>query len=188
MFTQPLDFREETEALYQLLLPCHESVFARPTQFKRWTVEDVLVHLHMWNQAADWSLHHPQRFSLFMDDVRASKCRGEHHQRVAYRWLGEVRGKQLLDLWRDHAVEMAARFSAADPVRRIDWAGPDMSVKMSIIARQMETWSHGQAIFDLLGKEREEAERIRNIVLLGVMTFGWTFKNRGLDRPNRGHR
>ena len=30
---------------------------------------------------------------------------------------------------------------------------------------------------------RSEHDRIRNIVLLGVMTFGWTFVNRGLEKP-----
>ena len=183
MFTQPLDFRDESESLYQLVASCDESVFARPTQFKCWTVEDVLVHLHMWNQVADWALHQPERFSTFMDEVRLAQRQGEHHQRVAYRWLGELRGKRLLDQWHRYYSEMAVRFSVADPRQRVKWAGPDMTVEMSITARQMETWSHGQAIFDLLGKERQEADRIQNIVLLGVMTFGWTFDNRGIDRP-----
>ena len=58
-----------------------------------------------------------------------------------------------------------------------------MSVAMSITARQMETWAHGQEVFDLLGAQRHEADRIRNIVLLGVMTFGWTFANRKRERP-----
>lgn len=53
-----------------------------------------------------------------------------------------------------------------------------MSARSSITARQMETWAHGQEIFDCLGLERTETDRIRNIVHLGVNTYGWTFINR----------
>jgi len=47
----------------------------------------------------------------------------------------------------------------------------------------METWAHGQEVFDALGADREEHDRIRNIVVLGVNTFGWTFKVRNESPP-----
>jgi uncharacterized protein (TIGR03084 family) len=62
-----------------------------------------------------------------------------------------------------------------------------MSVLSSITARLMETWAHGQAIFDLLGQERIVTDRIKNVAVIGINTFGWTFTNRGVavpaDRP-----
>jgi uncharacterized protein (TIGR03084 family) len=58
-----------------------------------------------------------------------------------------------------------------------------MSARSSITARQMETWAHGQAIADELGIVRAEDDRIRNIVVLGVNTFGWSFTVRGMDVP-----
>jgi uncharacterized protein (TIGR03084 family) len=48
----------------------------------------------------------------------------------------------------------------------------------------METWSHGQAVFDLLGATRPEGNRLRNIAVMGVNTFGWTFLNRKLLVPD----
>ena len=56
MFQQPLDFRDESEALYRVLATLSDADFARPTQFKQWTVHDVVSHLHAWNWAADLSL------------------------------------------------------------------------------------------------------------------------------------
>jgi len=38
-----------------------------------------------------------------------------------------------------------------------------MSVRSSITARLMETWAHGQAIYDALGVERRDEDRIRNV-------------------------
>jgi uncharacterized protein (TIGR03084 family) len=59
-----------------------------------------------------------------------------------------------------------------------------MGVGTFTIARQMETWSHAQAIWDLLGRERPAPPmRLRNIAELGVRTFGWAYRNRGLPVP-----
>ena len=58
-----------------------------------------------------------------------------------------------------------------------------MSVRSSITARLMETWAHGQAVYDLLGQIRREADRIKNIAVLGINTFSWTFTNRGMAVP-----
>ena len=57
------------------------------------------------------------------------------------------------------------KFAAADPKARVKWAGPDMSIRSSITARQMETWAHAQEVFDILGLERVESDRIRNIAI-----------------------
>ena len=51
-----------------------------------------------------------------------------------------------------------------------------MSVISSISARHMETWAHSQAIYDTLGKIRENKDRILNIVIIGNNTFNWTYK------------
>ena len=53
------------------------------------------------------------------------------------------------------------------PKKRVQWFGPDMSVRSSITARLMETWAHSQAIYDLLGQTRTNTDRIKNIVIMG---------------------
>ncbi len=50
-------------------------------------------------------------------------------------------------------------------------------------ARFMEVWAHGQDVYDLMRVPREHTDRIKNIAVLGVKTFGWTFVNRGLEVP-----
>jgi uncharacterized protein (TIGR03084 family) len=55
-----------------------------------------------------------------------------------------------------------------------------MGVKMFATARQMEVWAHGQEIFDVLGRDRPGTRRLKNIAVIGVRTFGWTFVNRRL--------
>jgi len=60
-----------------------------------------------------------------------------------------------------------------------------MSARSSITARQMETWAHGFEVFDALGQTRMEQDRIRNIVVLGANTFGWSHKVHGLAMPEQ---
>ena len=90
---------------------------------------------------------------------------------------------ELFQAWANYYPEMASRFYAADPDARVKWVGPDMSVRSSIIARQMEHWAHAQAIFDVLGVDRENADRIRNVAHIGVTTFSWSFRVRGQTPP-----
>ncbi|HWT62324.1 MAG TPA: hypothetical protein VN150_07030, partial [Ochrobactrum sp.] len=63
------------------------------------------------------------------------------------------------------------------------WGGPSMSARSCISARLMETWSHGQAIYDLLGIERRDTDRIKSIAVLGMNTFKWSFSVKMIEPP-----
>lgn len=182
MLQQAIDFRDESEALYRLLAPLGNADLDQTTAFKSWTINHVLGHLHLWNWAADTTLRDGAAFldffRTFQRDVARAGFRGFEDA-----WLAGRCGHELLEEWRSFYLAMAGRFARADPKLRVKWAGPDMSVLSAITARLMETWAHGQAVYDVLGVERADTDRIRNIAHLGVSTFGWTFSNRGLEPP-----
>lgn len=182
MMAQARDFRDETEALYGLVADLGEAAFEQPTQFKGWTINTVLGHLHAWNHAAWLALTDEAALMDFLTRVRAALADGSLRAFEAG-WLDGLAGEELRESWRGFVHETAEAYGAADPKARVKWAGPDMSTRSAITARQMETWAHGQAIFDALGQRREDKDRIRNIAVLGVNTFGWTFANRGLPVP-----
>ncbi len=181
MMQQAADFLAESETLYALLADLADGTSGRATAFKGWTINDVLGHLHMWNWAADLSLTDGDAFLAFFRTV-SNHVRAGSLSAFETQWLEGLAGRALLEGWRGFYVPMAERFGAADPSARVAWAGPTMSVRSSITARLMETWAHGQAIYDLLGVVRRNADRIGNIVVLGVNTYGWTFKVRNLER------
>ena len=182
MLQQALDFREESEAVFALLDGLDEQDWAKKTQFKAWTINDIIAHLHMGNYAADLSL---QDTNAFPDLVKEFAAGSKQYGRLAFThvWLDGLRDRALLQRWRDYYLEMTDRFAAANPKQRVQWFGPDMSVRSSITARLMETWAHSQAIYDLLGQTRIDTDRIKNVVVMGVNTFGWTFTNRNLAVP-----
>ncbi len=183
MLQQAIDFRDESAALYQLVAPLAEADFAQPTQFKGWTIDRVLGHLHMWNWAADLSLQGGEVFDDFYRGITDFAQQGKGLGDFEAQWLDGLAGQALVKAWRDYYLEMAARFEGADPKKRVKWAGPDMSVRSSITARLMETWAHGQEVYDHLGVVRENKDRIKNIAVLGINTYGWTFHVRGETPP-----
>ena len=179
---QAHDFRDESDALAAVLDGRTDADWERPTLFKDWTANDVIRHLHFWNRGADLALADPDEFQALRRRFReqaAAVGRGAAEAGM----VGDLSGRALLDAWCGFYRKMAERWAEVDPRRRVPWVGPDMSARSSITARLMETWSHGQAIFDLFGLEREEHDRIRNVVFLGINTYGWTWEVREREPP-----
>lgn len=178
---QASDFLEESEVLIGLVSGLDDAHFVQPTQFKNWTINDILVHLHFWNLGADLSLNDPDAFTAMFEELfgalKAGKLREHENSKIS------ERGVELVETWSMLSRDMGRRWQDVDPKTRVKWAGPDMSVRSSMSARQMEVWAHGQAIFDMLGKDRPERDRIKNIVMLGINAFGWSHKVHGLEVP-----
>lgn len=182
---QARDFLDESKALAEIVEPISDEGFHIVTQFKDWTIDDVIGHLHMFNVAALITLRDGgDAFGAFFAPVAEGMARGKTIREMQYPWLNGLHGRRLFNAWQETFHEVADAYSDADPKQRVRWAGPDMGVQTCITARQMETWAHGQEVFDVLGAERRETDRIRNIAHLGVTTFKWTFLNRGLDVPD----
>ena len=185
MLEQAMHFKEESDALYNLLINADNNSFKLNTQFKSWTINDVLYHLHVWNIAALLSLKNENEFKEFMQNFIEAIKSGSSAREYEKKLSNNTEGLDLLYLWKKTYEKVSDEFAQSDPKKRVKWAGPDMSVRSSITARHMETWAHGQEIFDQLGFERIDTDRIKNIVVIGVNTFGWTFINRNLAVPEK---
>lgn len=175
---QAADFLAETQALAGLLAPLPDEAFDEATQFKGWTLNDVVRHLHFWNRAAGLQLTNETELVRLLGAVD-----GAGGMRAVERGTVPEAGQALRAAWLRTAGEIADIYATADPKARLKWAGPDMSARSSITARLMETWAHGQEVYDHLGVERVDHARIRNIAHLGVSTFGWTYQVRRMELP-----
>ncbi len=177
MFQQAIDLKEEGEDLYRFLQELDESGWSRSTPFNGWSVNQVVQHLHGADKAAVKSLQDPDGFrqSVIEQARETSVSAGNDEQRTE-------RG-ELLNLWWSYFSEMCELLGDADPSLRVPWFGPDMGVRMFTTARQMETWSHAQDIYDLYEFKRSNTDRLKNVAVIGVRTFGWTFVNRQMTVP-----
>ncbi len=183
MLPQAADFRAEADELHTLLLTLTDTDWDRVTQFKQWTINDIVRHLHDGDLMAAASVAGPASFAKFRADRQALLDTGLTRVQAANRRLGDLAGRRLRERWYEQMAGLSEKLSALPPETRLKWAGPDMGVRMFTTARQMETWAHGQAIYDLMGETRTPTDRLRNIAEIGVRTYGWTFANRGQEVP-----
>lgn len=177
---QAEDFSAESQALYDLLDGVASNTYTEPTLFKSWTINTVLEHLCFWNEMAGLQITDEAELVVRMTAIGNHKggMRGFEQD-----FFAGFSGPALRDRWYAEMHATAKLYAEADPKRRLKWAGPDMSARSSITARLMETWAHGQEIYDHLGQVRENQDRIRNIVVLGVNTYCWTYKTRNETPP-----
>jgi uncharacterized protein (TIGR03084 family) len=183
MLPQAADFRAEAEALNQLLVTLKDADWDRATLFKQWTINDIVQHLHDGDLMAAASVAGPEQFSRFRAERQALIDSGLTRVQAARRRLGDLTGARLRERWLSGMADLCEKLSAMAPDTRLKWAGPDMGVRMFTTARQMETWAHGQAIYDLVGETRVPTDRLRSIAEIGVRTYGWTFANRKQPVP-----
>ncbi|MEL6235775.1 MAG: maleylpyruvate isomerase N-terminal domain-containing protein, partial [Pseudomonadota bacterium] len=160
MLDQAADFGAESAALDGFLQELDPEMWTRPTAFKGWTPNEILLHLHHWNRAQDRALTDPEGFRQDVTQMFAAIEGGSARAEEAR--ATDLRGDALRALWASYSADIAARWSDIDPKHRLPWVGPEMSARSAMTARQMETWAHGLAIWDLVGKARPEADRLRN--------------------------
>lgn len=177
------DLQDECDTLRTFLESLGPADWLRQTQFFDWTVADEVMHLHLIDRFGMASLQTPERFSDLVAEVRAGQARGFELSNRMRDQYGRLSPPDLLAAWTETWRAMVGIFAASDLERRIPWFGPEMSVASFAAARQMEVWAHGQDIYDVMRVRRINRDRIRNICDLGVRTQGWSFRNRGLDKP-----
>lgn len=183
MTVEAKDFRAECDQIRDLISTRGSDVFNHITLFKNWTIGDIIGHLHIWNIAANLTLADAPKFADFMAMAMTTLGQGKSHKDFQKTYFEGKTDVDIFNDWVSYYPNMSERFQAADPDTRVKWAGPDMSVRSCIIARQMEHWAHAQAIFDILGVDRQNADRLRNVAHIGVTTYSWSFKVRGETPP-----
>lgn len=174
MLQQAADLLQEGEELHELLRKMSASDWEKATPFKNWTINAVVGHLHVSDKMAVLSLKDAEAFKNLLESGGSA---------VRDAMTATDTGDALRQIWWDYFSEMCALLGESDPKRRVPWFGPDMGVMMFTTARQMETWAHGQDLYDLMGEIRINKDRLKNIAVIGVKTYGWTFANRGLEVP-----
>jgi uncharacterized protein (TIGR03084 family) len=177
------DFRTEVAELAETLARLPDGAWDTVTQFKAYTINDLVRHLHQGDHLGLASADRPDAFPAIVAERRRRREAGLSARDDARREFGHLAGSALLAAWRTTADTLADRLAALGPEARLKWAGPDMGVRMFATARQMEVWSHGHDVYDVLGLDRQPTDRLENIAVIGVRTFGWTFVNRGLEPP-----
>ena len=113
---QAEDFRQETRALHGLITSLPVSAYEEPTQFKGWTLIDVIRHLHFWNRMAHIQLSDPDGL---VGHLKQMATRGITMRAYETEQLGHLGPAALVAEWAAFAEETAGVFAGADPMARL---------------------------------------------------------------------
>jgi uncharacterized protein (TIGR03084 family) len=157
--------------------------WVQKTPFYDWTPWDEIAHLCYFDQTGILAATDPEAFTAETAELMKQLVSGLDIHAIARAHFGHLSGAKIVPCWRQLFERLIGALSGMEPKARLPWYGPMMSVRSFATARMMETWAHGQDIYNCIGERRPESDRIKNIAHLGVSTFGWTFINRNLTVP-----
>jgi uncharacterized protein (TIGR03084 family) len=174
------DLSAESATLRQVLGGLPAADWARPTPAAGWTITDQVTHLAYFDDVTRLSVTDPERFTSEADQLAAEG--DDFPDRVAARFHATAPADALT--WFDHVrAHLTAAYRQADPSVRLPWFGPAMSPASSVTARLMETWAHGQDVFDTVGVTRVPTARLRHVADLGIRALRYTYAVNGLAVP-----
>lgn len=173
------DLVTERRELIDMLARQPDAVWQTPTPAERWAVHDQIAHLAHFDEITRVCIADPEAFIKFRDDLDDLQS---YVDAVGPRFahLGPAR---MLTWWEDAGTDLVSAARDADPTARVPWFGPPMSLASKVTARIMETWAHGQDVYDALGVRRAPSDRLRHIARIGVLALPNSFRTRGLDVP-----
>ena len=185
LLTTPIcaDLLDEYRELDALCAGLDPAQWRLRSAFHGWSAWDEVAHLCYFDEAALLALADAPAFEAEARVLGDLMAAGGQISAVARTHFGAVDGAALLARWRKRYEALVQGLDALDPKARLPWYGPTMSARSFATARLMETWAHGQDVWDVLRRPRPGSARLRHIAHLGVTTFGWTFANRGLAPP-----
>lgn len=174
------DLAAETEVIDDVVADLPEPDWARPTPAEGWTIAHQIAHLAWTDQQSLIAAAHPEDFQTEIEKALS----------VGDDWVdqGAAEGaakppSELLRQWRAGRTELASALAMVPEGQKIPWYGPPMRPASMASARIMETWAHGQDIFDALGLVRTPTGRLWHIARFGVRTRDFAFKANGLAPP-----
>jgi uncharacterized protein (TIGR03084 family) len=171
------DLRAEQEALDAIVADLPDDQWGLATPSPGWSVADQIGHLTYFDGAAAAAITDPAAFAGSVEQLVAAD---DPDALTLHRHLSP---SGLLEAWRANRRRLADASATLDDGTRVAWYGPSMGAKSFLTARLMECWAHGEDVAVALGVERAETDRLRHIARLGVITRGWSYRNRGLEPP-----
>lgn len=176
------DLAGEQEALDGLVAGLDRAGWAIPTPSEGWNIADQISHLAYFDEQAARTVTDPEGFVEMVTALLASEDPWGLEDEIMERGRA-MSGSELLQWWRAARAALQAAMAGVDPDLRLPWYGPPMKAYSSAQARLMENWAHGQDVADALGVDYPASDRISHVAELGIKTFSWSFRNRGLAVP-----
>lgn len=176
------DLVAEGDELDDVVSTVDDAAWRTPTPAVGWTVAHQIAHLNWTDTIAALAATDVAEFSR---QLKAAVEKGTSPVDEAADEGAALPPAELLAKWRGGRADVVAALRAVPLGERLPWFGPTMSATSMATARIMETWAHGQDVYDALGRTREPTARLRNVAHIGASTVGFAFAVHGKERPEQ---
>ncbi|GAB2549939.1 TIGR03084 family metal-binding protein [Nocardia heshunensis] len=145
-----------------------------------WTIAHQIAHLAVADANVLIAIRTPDAFATVLKQAEAAGPRAADLDAEA----GAAKPRSaLLDEWRSGRAEVAAALRDIPLDQSFPWFGSDLTATLMVPLRLMETWAHGQDIYDTVGAAHRPTPRLRHIAALGVAGLGLSFYAAELPLP-----
>ncbi|MEU5261616.1 TIGR03084 family metal-binding protein [Amycolatopsis sp. NPDC021455] len=174
------DLDAETRTIDDVVADLPAADWARATPAEGWTIAHQIAHLAWTDRKALIAAAHPENWQAEVEELLKA---GETYVDDGAAAGAQRPPREILEDWRAGREQLAEALAAVPDGRKLPWYGPPMSAASMATARMMETWAHGQDIFDTLGLTREPTTRLWHIARFGVRTREFAYKVHSLAPP-----
>ncbi|CAD7839027.1 MAG: hypothetical protein [Olavius algarvensis Delta 4 endosymbiont] len=178
------DLTREQDSLDELVSALPPEDWENTTLCLDWTIKDEICHLAYFDYTARLAATDSEAFTqhLIEDFGQVKDMEEVTNITLARGRAMDIEG--LLAWWRTERRLLNEALAGLNPKDRLPWYGPPMSALSFATARLMETWAHGQDIYDTLKQKHPVSPGLKHIAHIGVTTFNWSFTNRGQEAPD----
>ncbi|MEU7830523.1 TIGR03084 family metal-binding protein [Nonomuraea sp. NPDC049129] len=157
-----------------------EADWSKPTPAVGWTIAHQIAHLASADANVLIAIRTPEAFDAVLKQAEAA---GSQHADLDAAAGAAKPRSALLEQWRAGRAEVAAELRDLLPDQGLPWYGSQLTTALMVPLRLMETWAHGQDVFDALGVSRRPTGRLQHVASLGVIGRELSFYAAQLPTP-----
>ncbi|MEV6235310.1 TIGR03084 family metal-binding protein [Lentzea sp. NPDC051838] len=144
-----------------------------PTPAVGWTIGHQIAHLAAADANVVTAVRTPGAFDPVAHDADLDAAEGAAQPQA-----------ELLARWRAGRADVVAALREIPQDQGFPWFGAEVTTQLMAPLRLMETWAHGQDVFDALGVKRNPTARLKHVAFLGVTGRTLSFYAAGLPIPS----
>ncbi|MFI7144255.1 TIGR03084 family metal-binding protein [Nonomuraea sp. NPDC050022] len=157
-----------------------EADWSKPTPAAGWTIAHQIAHLASADANVLIAIRTPEAFDTVLKQAEAAGSQYADLDAAA----GAAKPRSvLLEQWRAGRAEVGAALRDVPLGRVFPWYGSQLTTALMVPLRLMETWAHGQDVFDVLGVSRRPTGRLQHVASLGVIGRELSFYAAQLPTP-----
>ncbi|MDC0773528.1 TIGR03084 family metal-binding protein [Streptomyces sp. HD] len=159
--------------------------WTKSTPAAGWTIAHQIAHLASADANVLVAVRTPDAFGAVLKKAEAAGSQYADLDAAA----GAAKPRSvLLEQWRAGRTEVVAALRGIPLDHGFPWYGSRLTAALMVPLRLMETWAHGQDIFDALGVSRRPTGRLHHVASLGVIGRELSFHAAQLPVPSEPFR